>query len=345
MHVLPDMIPFCKALERVFDVRFVVPKPKSINNNVYRTFSKKLFVHVNRDSLKDYKVARERIFDHCDRNKDLIILDIGGYFSAIVNEIERDFGDHFLGVVEDTENGLQKYESVVGGINCPVVQVARSPLKKNEDYMVGCAVAFSVEAILRNLSILINGLRIGIIGSGKVGRAVAIAMKSKQGKVSIFDQDSVRLVHAYSHGFDIRGRKDIIASSDIIISATGNRALAGQDFTFLKKGCFVASVTSSDDELDLRWVRNNYAVEKISDHVSCYRNDKFGQFFYLLNEGNAVNFVHGTTVGNFIPLVHAEIIVAAYELSKKIHKNGINNVEDKMRDIIAKTWIDVFVTI
>ncbi|PID31889.1 hypothetical protein CR970_03365 [Candidatus Saccharibacteria bacterium] len=86
-------------------------------------------------------------------------------------------------------------------------------------------------------------------------------------------------------------------------------------------------------------------MEKISDHVFYYRNDDLNKFFYLVNEGNAVNFVHGTTVGNYISLVHAEIIVAAYGLSQKIYSKGINGVEDEKLEVIAQNWIDVFITI
>ncbi|PID31890.1 hypothetical protein CR970_03370 [Candidatus Saccharibacteria bacterium] len=229
---------FYEALEKVFDVRFIIPKPKSIDDDVYEIFPENIFVHVDRELLQDYEAAKEKIFNHCNHDKDLAILDIGGYFSAIINDIKDDFGEHFLGIVEDTENGLQKYESFDGSIKCPIVQVARSPLKENEDYMVGHAVAFSIESILRNLSILINGRRVGVIGSGKIGKAAAFAMKSKQGSVSIFDQNSVRLVHAHSHGLNTQSREDILASSDILISATGNKALMGARFCIFEKWLF-----------------------------------------------------------------------------------------------------------
>ena len=73
-----------------------------------------------------------------------ILLDIGGYFASIAQipnlPIEC--------IIEDTENGIQKYENVIDQIEYPLFSVARNPLKKNEDYLVGADIVFGTDYIL-----------------------------------------------------------------------------------------------------------------------------------------------------------------------------------------------------
>jgi adenosylhomocysteinase len=183
-----------------------------------------------------------------NRNDDFVLLDIGGYFARTAGRVRESFGARFRGVVEDTENGLQKYLGA-RDLRYPVLQVARSPLKDNEDYMVGRAIAFSAESLLRNLSILVNGRRVGAIGYGKIGRSVAEAFRLNQGVVSVFDNDHVRLTHAYSRGFGVLPKQQLLRERDILCLATGNKSLSSTDFKHLKNGAFLFSVTSSDDEM------------------------------------------------------------------------------------------------
>lgn len=79
--------------------------------------------------------SRDEYFnvDYLGIKSKTILLDIGGYFASIAQipnlPIEC--------IIEDTENGIQKYENVIDQIEYPLFSVARNPLKKNEDYLVG----------------------------------------------------------------------------------------------------------------------------------------------------------------------------------------------------------------
>lgn len=110
----------------------------------------------------------------------------------------------------------------------------------------------------------------------------------------------------------------------------------------IKNGAWVFSVTSSDDELHKEWLDQNYQKERISEYAEKYTNGD--KFFYMLNEGDAINFVHGTTVGDFILLVHAELLVAAH----KLMTDGINPDEKELdratRDKICEVWLTMFKT-
>ncbi len=55
-----------------------------------------------------------------------------------------------------------------------------------------------------------------------------------------------------------------------------------------------------------------YARQQVQQHISRYTAT--GHYFYVLNGGNAVNFLHGACVGSFIYLVQAEILAAVHGL-------------------------------
>jgi len=329
LHILPDSIPLTDALAKIGDINTIVPKPKSVNQQVRAELA----------GVPLYDASRENILQVVERvSRPTVFLDIGGYFSSIVNELDHKLGENFRGIVEDTENGLQKYEKV--GINYPFISVARSPLKENEDVMVGQAISFSAEALLRQHNILVSGLKVGVLGFGKIGRSVAQNMRQKQGSVTVHDTDNIRLTHAVSTGLETQTKERLLSESDAVCLATGNLSLSGEEFTKLKNGCWVFSVTSSDDEMDREWLEQNYTRENISDYAAKYTRGN--HHFYLLNNGNAINFIHGTTIGDFILLVHAEILVAAHQLLTQQQPLDSNELDQATRDRICKVWLSLF---
>lgn len=331
LHILPDAIPFLYALKKVSEVPFVIPKPKSIN----KTIEGSIEVEMKYFSRSD--VDSERFYEIIPKQKTAFI-DIGGYFSNAVQGIVSVQGDNFYGIVEDTENGLQKY--LQNDIEFPLLSVARSPLKENEDYMVGRAIGYSIERILREHNILLNGLRFGVVGYGKIGRSVAKTAKDNQSFVFVSDTDSVRLTHAYSHGFRATDNDGLISSSDVLCIAAGKLALGDSNFQNIKNGCWIFSVTSSDDSIDIEWLENNYGKTRISEHVYKYHKDD--HYFYLVNEGNTINFIHGTTVGDFILLVQAELLVSANKLLSNPHKGGLQELGKEERSVICNLWLEHF---
>lgn len=86
-----------------------------------------------------------------------------------------------------------------------------------------------------------------------------------------------------------------------MICATGNLALRQEDFSTVRNGAYLASVTSSDDELELTALDGLYQKTSSGAHLTRYSTT--GHYFYVMADGNAVNFIHGASVGAFIHLV------------------------------------------
>jgi adenosylhomocysteinase len=250
------------------------------------------------------------------------------------------FSGQILGVVEDTENGLRRYLDLAK-LPCAVYSVARSPLKDPEDYLVGQSVVFSAEALVRARGDILHGRRACVIGFGKIGSSIARMLHAKHLQVTVFDTDAIRMTQALAQGFrTAASRAEALAGAGAVFCATGNFALRDDDFARISNGSYVASVTSSDDELELAALQGLYTCQPAEPHVTRYSTT--GHYFYVLNDGNAVNFVHGASVGSFIHLIQAEILAAIARLAGAPHEPGLHEISHDTREFIAGAWLHYF---
>lgn len=345
-HMVPGVDDYLVSMDRFLPVLGVIPKPNSIEKGVIESVSSRFYVlGFSRDEIVSRKNELfQEMRDRIERKR-FAVIDTGGYFSPIVGDLCSFFGDSFIGVVEDTENGHQKYEECLSGIGtssfpCAFISAARSPLKEAEDYLVGHAVVFSAEAILRERSALLVGRAALVLGYGKIGSSIANYLRQKGVRVSVFDVDAVRMTKAISHGFGFVERDVAISSADMIFCATGNGSVGPRDFLLMKDGCFLFSATSGDDEIicydDV--IKNSSLV---GDKGLREIQGSSGGKVFLCNNGNSVNFLHGGVVGPFIKLVQAELFFGATRLSSR-PKGVLGQLSDGDRNFIASEWLRFF---
>jgi adenosylhomocysteinase len=339
-HLLADRPLFVAAAARLSTVAAVLPKPKSINSRALQ----EIIQMAPCDALDRKRLAQpDELISYLETRaagQDLVLLDVGGYFAPALEDACARFSGRVLGVVEDTENGLRRYLEA-GKLPCPVFSVARSPLKDPEDYLVGQSVVFSAEALLRGRGDILHGRRACVIGFGKIGSSVARLLHAKHLQVTVYDTDAVRMTQALAQGFcTASSSTDALAGAGVVICATGNLALRADDFARLANGAYVASVTSADDELELAGLDALYDRSPAGDHIARYATT--GHYFYVLNDGNAVNFLHGASVGAFIYLIQAEILAATAALAAGHLEPGLHQCDDDTRKFIAATWLQVF---
>jgi adenosylhomocysteinase len=148
------------------------------------------------------------------------------------------------------------------------------------------------------------------------------------------------MAQALAQGFRTAGRPGALVGAGIIFCASGNKALTADDFPAIPNGAYIASVTSADDELDLAGLSVAYEQHPAGEYVTRYSTT--GHYFYVLNAGDAVNFLHGASVGPFIYLVQAEILAALSLLAASDIEAGLRECPDTIRQSIASTWLKVF---
>lgn len=339
-HMLPSQPPFMRALLKVSTVAGILPKPRSADSQVMRMarglapcdpLDRAGFAQP--EALSGYlerRAARQRV----------VLFDVGGYFAPGLAAACSHFSGEVIGVVEDTENGQRRYEQCEK-LPCPVYSVARSPLKDAEDRLVGESIVYSVEALLREVGRLLPGLSACVIGYGKVGAAVSQALRARHVRVTVAESDPVRLVHALSAGYPaVSDALMTLAGADLVVSATGSRALGSEELARLRTGAFVTSVTSADDELDLSCTAK-FVREDVTPHITRF-DTGHRRHFHLLNDGNAANFLHGSVLGPAIHLVQAELLAAYAQLITQPHSPGLHEVPPRVRTALAAAWVETF---
>lgn len=339
-HLLSGRPAFLRAVDLAARIAAVLPKPKSVDDRTLKEVSARYQCdELSRERFADPDMAL-RYLEERAGGRQLVLLDVGGYFASALRHIAENFSGRLLAVVEDTENGYRRYLEE-GKPPCPVFSVARSPLKEPEDHLVGQSVVFSAEALLRGRDRVLQGGTAAVVGFGKLGSSIAQTLHAKHVQVTVYDRDPVRMAQALSKGFRTAATlAEALAGAGVVVCATGNRALSGGDFVSLRNGAYVASVTSWEDELDLGALAEVYERASVADHVTRYSVP--GHYFYLLNGGNAVNFLHGASVGAFILLVQAEIVAAIGQAADRDREPGFYEVDHETRQMIARVWLRYF---
>lgn len=346
-HLVPGVDDFLHALNRQVRVAAVIPKPNSINPQIRDAVATEMAIlPYTRERIKSRPMAFLQDLKELVGDDRLAIIDTGGYFSHVLFEMVGCGEFNLVGVVEDTENGHQKYErllKVEGGYSqypCPVISVARSPLKDPEDFLVGQAVVFSADALVRECGLILNSKRALVMGYGKIGSSIAANLRAKGVRVDIYDTNPVRQALAYAHGFGSGSRHELLKSADIIFCATGNKSLKPEDFALCKDRAFIFTATSGDDEIE------NYR-QVYQSRLPLEGNARISQIksgdgaVYLCNDGNSANFMHGGVVGPFIKLVQAELIFALSQFSS-VQCDRVRQLNDCSKRFIADTWLNNF---
>ncbi|MBP0460461.1 adenosylhomocysteinase [Streptomyces montanisoli] len=339
-HLLADRPSFVRAVGTASHLLAVLPKPKSVDPHARREVERHTPCETLTRSLFEDPDAALDFVETRAAGQELVLLDVGGYFAPSLDVLCGSFSGRILGVVEDTENGHRRYADR-DKLPCPVISVARSPLKDPEDFLVGQSVVFSTEALMRARGDIMHGRPALVIGFGKLGSSIARLLHAKGVQVTVHDIDPVRRAQALSQGFTVaRDRDAALHGAGLVLCATGSVSLRGEDFSALRNGAYVATVTSSEDELDLERLPDVYTRTVTDDHITRYQTT--GHYFYLLNGGNAVNFLHGASVGPFIFLVQAEILAGIRSLARGGLGSGMHEVASEDRTVIADAWLNYF---
>jgi len=304
-HMLPTLPPFLQALERVGRVAGIVPKPSSVDPTVLDWARRRghAILELSRRQTDRSELVAEQL-GRVVGSERFILLDIGGYFASSLAHLRGAYPDQLIGLVEDTENGHQRYQAS-SGPPVPCVSVARSLSKRNEDRWVGQAVVYSAEALLREAGSTLDLKRALVLGFGKIGQSVAHTLRRRGLAVTVWDTDPSQRVYARCENFRVDGKVIALRGADLIFCATGNKSLRGEDFRALKGGSVVFSVTSSDDEFCFAGLEG-YRKTDVGASMTLLSRD--GHAFFLANRGNAVNFVHGAEVRPFVHLVQAAML-------------------------------------
>ncbi len=321
-HCQKDLPFFLRALKNIGHIDALILKPSNKDRDI-ESYVKQYYSVYDLPKKILFQPCFTRTFlgSICQKNSSYIIFDIGGYFANALPVIVDDKSLPIIGIVEDTENGHQKYYQVLANnpqINIPIGSVARCRLKETEDYYVGLSIVTAVDMILRvEASTCINSLRTGVLGLGKVGKSITQNLTQRNVDTISYDLKALKRIQAKGTNLPVTlNQSKLLQSSQLLFSATGNKALSKKQFELLPNEAFVASCTSADDEMLLADLELISVEKQISKHIFSFTFSETKKKLYLLNRGNAVNFCNNQNIViPYLFMVQAALIVLAKKIA------------------------------
>jgi adenosylhomocysteinase len=285
------------------------------------------------EDILDSRVIADVIVKAAGVDDRVVVCEIGGYCAGALSTVFTSLGHRFAGVVEDTEAGHRRYESLER-VEVPVVSAARSPLKEAEDRLIGASVAFSIERQIRSRGRTLVGMKTLVLGYGKIGFGSATALRSRGAQVAVWDESAVQRVRAVSDGYPVPERSAALRDAELIVGATGVASVQRDDFQILRGGAILASASSKQVEFELPPAR------RVDPHgVLVVERGDLGDVRVLAG-GHPVNFVDGAVVGPALRLVQAELLAATAAVAAGGLSPGLAEVDSDTRRWLAELWLE-----
>ncbi|WP_196158942.1 adenosylhomocysteinase [Reinekea sp. G2M2-21] len=240
-----------------------------------------------------------------------MILDDGGDLTEMVHSKYPQLLSQIHGISEETTTGVHRLLEMLqeGILKVPAINVNDAVTKSKNDNKYGCRHSLN-DAIKRGTDHLLAGKKALVIGYGDVGKGSAASLRQEGMIVKVTEIDPICAMQACMDGFEIvspfiNGQNDgtaasintgLLANTDLIVTTTGNTNVCDKHMlAAVKKGAVVCNIGHFDNEIDTKFMRENWKWEEVKPQVhQIYRSDDTSDFIILLSEGRLVNLGNAT---------------------------------------------------
>ncbi|MDH7944180.1 adenosylhomocysteinase [Pseudohongiella sp. SYSU M77423] len=243
-----------------------------------------------------------------------MLLDDGGDLTAMVHNKYPQMLDRIHGITEETTTGVHRLVEMLaeGSLKVPAINVNDSVTKSKNDNKYGCRHSLN-DAIKRGTDMLLSGRHALVVGYGDVGKGSAQSLRQEGMIVKITEIDPIcamqacmdgyEVVSAYKGGVNTGKLEDVDAALlgkiDLIVTTTGNIDVCDKNMLqALKAGAVVCNIGHFDNEIDTKYMRDNWHWEEVKPQVhKIYRGDlekNPEDYLLLLSEGRLVNLGNAT---------------------------------------------------
>ncbi|MBL31563.1 MAG: adenosylhomocysteinase [Flavobacteriales bacterium] len=300
-----------------------------------------------------WKGMTEKEFDWCIEqtlfafkdNKPLnMILDDGGDLTNMVLDNYPELVKDINGLTEETTTGVHRlYEREKNGtLSLPAINVNDSVTKSKFDNKYGCRES-AVDAIRRATDVMLAGKVATVAGYGDVGKGTASSLVGGGARVIVTEIDPICALQASMEGYPVKKMINAVSESDIIITATGNKNVVGEEhFKLMKDKAIVCNIGHFDNEIDVAWLNANSKKEEIKPQVDLYTM-KNGNQIILLAEGRLVNLGCATGHPSFVMSnSFTNQVLAQIELwtNLKAYENKVYVLPKHLDELVAKFHLE-----
>ncbi len=274
-----------------------------------------------------------------------MILDDGGDLTNMVLDEYPQLVEEIRGISEETTTGVHRlYERERNGsLSLPAININDSVTKSKFDNKYGCKESL-VDAIRRATDVMLAGKTAVVAGYGDVGKGSAASLKNAGVRVSITEIDPICALQAAMDGFEVKTMSELAETSDIIVTATGNKdIIRGEHFKKMKDKAIVCNIGHFDNEIDVAWLNKNYGSTKntVKPQVDMYTLD--GKDIILLAEGRLVNLGCATGHPSFVMSnSFSNQVIAQLELweNSEKYENKVYMLPKHLDEMVAKMHLN-----
>jgi adenosylhomocysteinase len=212
-------------------------------------------------------------------------------------------GQGIKGVTEETTTGVHRLYQMqeTGELLFPAINVNDSVTKSKFDNKYGCRHSL-IDGINRGTDVMIGGKTALICGYGDVGKGCAESLRGQGARVLIAEIDPICALQAAMDGFQVTTLEDALATTDIFITATGNKdIITAGDMARMKHQAIVGNIGHFDNEIDMAGLERVPGVERINikPQVDKWVFDD-GHAVIVLSEGRLMNLGNATGHPSFV---------------------------------------------
>ncbi len=230
-----------------------------------------------------------------------MILDDGGDLTNMVLDKYPELTDGIRGISEETTTGvLRLYDRLKNGtLPIPAINVNDSVTKSKFDNKYGCRES-CVDAIRRATDVMLAGKVAVVAGYGDVGKGSAASLRGAGARVIVTEIDPINALQASMDGYEVKKMKDAVKEANIVITATGNcDVLTDEHFKTMKDKTIVGNIGHFDNEIDVKWLKENAEEDNIKPQVDLFRLEN-GNEIILLSQGRLMNLGNATGHPSFV---------------------------------------------
>lgn len=270
-----------------------------------------------------------------------LIVDDGAELVGRLIDAHPDLVGNVVGASEETTTGIMKLRAMTGEgvLPFPVLAANDAKMKHLFDNRYGTGIS-SIAAILSNTNLFLSGKAVVVMGFGWVSRGLAKYADGMGARVIVCEPDPVKLLEAYSEGYEVMNSLQAAEEGDVFITGTGNiKVLRTEHFERMKDGALLANAGHYDHEFDLaglqemsvgsREVRRNVMEYELSD----------GRRLHVLARGRLVNIAaaDGHPV-EIMDLTFAVQALCAHHLASHAEDfgPGIQPIPEEIDDLVAR---------
>ncbi len=207
------------------------------------------------------------------------------------------------GVSEETTTGVHRlYEmEEAGTLLFPAINVNDSVTKSKFDNLYGCRHSV-IDGLNRATDVMLSGKSAMVLGYGDVGKGCAQALKAQGARVSIAEVDPICALQATMEGYSVVTMEDVLETTDVFISATGNKdIITAAHMSKMKDKAIVANIGHFDNEIDMVGLEKWPGVER-KEIKPQYHEWTFsdGHSVLILAEGRLMNLGCATGHPSFV---------------------------------------------